>query len=204
MPSAREDTEPHPSPDPSLVPVTELINGLLTLTSRHCFGALSWGCCGRLLSPQLGILPRGGLQHLAAPFWQAALSKATHPTSAYLPRLRAGLWLTPSPRCLPKPHGEREGGDKGHGGTCWEPAQPGKHLFLQDSLALSTAGAGVWAGEAACLQILFAFVFCLSFSFSCFLQKGPDAFTLAGLPWPAARRGTRNAVCECVSVCVQY
>lgn len=44
----------------------------------------------------------------------------------------------------------------------------------------------------------------LSFSFSCFLKKGPDAFTLAGLPWPAARGGTRNAMCECISVCAQY
>lgn len=30
------------------------------------------------------------------------------------------LWLTPSPHHLPEPHGERQGGDKGHGGTCWE------------------------------------------------------------------------------------
>lgn len=63
--------------------------------------------------------------------------------------------------------------------------------------------AGAEAGGAASITTPLRLPF-LSSSFSCLLKKGPDAFTLAGLPWPAARGGTRNAMCECMSVCVQY
>lgn len=63
--------------------------------------------------------------------------------------------------------------------------------------------AGAEAGGAASITTPLRLPF-LSSSFSCLLKKGPDAFTLAGLPWPAARGGTRNAMCECMSVCAQY
>lgn len=73
----------------------------------------------------LGVVWRGGLQQCAAPFWQAAPSKARFPASAYPPPLCMSLWLTPSFHHLPQSHGECWVGDKGHGGiagtgTAWQ------------------------------------------------------------------------------------
>lgn len=81
--SVNEETEPHPSPSPNY--------GTLKWATSRDIPASFWGSSisagagwGWLLSPRLGIVRRSGLQHLAAPFWQAALSKARPPISACL------------------------------------------------------------------------------------------------------------------------
>lgn len=126
----------------------------------------------------------------AAPFWQAALSKA-RPQFLHIHPLCVIPWLTPSLHHLPQSHRECWVGDKGHGGiagtgTAWQtPVSAGPQRVQGHGL------------QELLVSKSFLF-FYFPFFFSCLLQKGPDAFTLAGLPWPGARGGTRNAVCECV------
>jgi len=134
-------------------PITEILNRLRGLGSQHRFRvpASRWGWLGLAAVPTAGHHAVRWAPAACCIFWQAALSKARPLISAYLPSIRVSLWLTLSPHCLPKPHGESLGGDKGHEGTCWEEAQPGKAPSPQDSLTPSTAGAGARAGGAACL-----------------------------------------------------
>lgn len=155
-------------------------------------GLTGAGCCSRASASCSEV----GSSTLYV-FWQAALSKARPPISAYLPSPPYES-VAQRPHPLPELTVTRDMEGLAEKDRAWQTPS------LQDLLTPSTEGTGAQAGGAACLQILFAFVFCFSFFFSCFLQKGPDAFSLAGLPWPGARGGTRNAVCECVSVCVQY
>lgn len=134
-----------------------------------------------------------------APLCQAASSKARPPISAYPPPLCRSLWLTPSSHHLPQSQGECWVGDKGHSGIA------GTSTAWQTPIMPAPIHSGCrGTGWRSCLSPNPFLLLYFSFFFSCLLQKGPDAFTLAGLPWPAARGGTRNAVCECVSLCVQY
>lgn len=116
----------------------------------------------------------------AAPFWQAALSKA-RPQFLHIHPLCVIPWLTPSLHHLPQSHRECWVGDKGHGGHCWD-----RHSLANPSLCRTTAGAGARAAGAACLQILFVFLF----SFLLFLPapEGPRCLyfgraPLARSPW---------------------